>query len=132
MKLPSFCLMLILFLIKEFILEIQINQEIQFWIQKMKFSVEFKAASEVDYMLTRELWNRVISHYTKIMIPTDFCIFNIKIPNKKLHFSSSVVISAKFEAFQFHIFRLFFKMKNLKLDLLYGSPPNFATNIKQI
>ena len=66
------------------------------------------------------------------MIPADFCIFNIKIPNKKLHFSSSVVISAKFEAFQFHIFRLFFKMKNLKLDLLYGSPPNFATKFKGI
>ena len=60
-EITFFCLMLILSLIKEFILEIQINQEIQFWIQKMKFSVEFKAASEVDYMLTRELSNRFSS-----------------------------------------------------------------------
>lgn len=67
----------------------------------MKFSVEFKAASEVDYLLTRELSNRVISHYTKIRIPADFFIFNIKIPNKKLYFSSSVFISAKFEVSYF-------------------------------
>ena len=40
--------MLLLFLLKELLLEIQINQEIQFWIQKTKFSVEIKSAREVN------------------------------------------------------------------------------------